>query len=117
MTALLVASGLLAIAVALLHGYLGQTRLIAPATFTSRKVRQMMIAMWQLTSAVWIGCGLVIASAPWLVEGRTRSWAVVAACLPLLYGAIGNLWIMRGRHIGGQLMSAAILLALLGVSV
>ena len=57
MTALLVASGLLAIVVAGLHGYLGETRLIAPATFPSRQARSLLRAMWQFTAALWAACG------------------------------------------------------------
>lgn len=115
MTALLLASGFLAIAVAILHGYLGETRLIAPATFASGQARRFVSAMWQLTTALWITCGAVIAAAPWIGQ-ETRRWAVLVACLPLLWGVVANIWITRGRHIGGQLMGVAVAMALLGAS-
>lgn len=114
MTALLLASGLLAIAVAILHGYLGETRLIAPATFPDRQARRFVSAIWQMSTALWIACGAIIAGSPWLEPGPRR-WTVLAACLPLLWGTLANVWITRGRHIGGRLMGAAVAMALIAV--
>ena len=116
MAPLLVSAGLLCIAVAFYHGYLGETRLIAPATFPNRQARLLVSAVWQLSTATWIASGIVIASSPWLFRDESRTWGVAAACLPLLYGAVANAWITRGRHFGWKALGVVIALAMVGAS-
>lgn len=115
MTPVLIMAGILGMAVACYHGYLGETKLIAPSTFPSRQVRLLVSAVWQLSTVVWIVSGAVIAASPWLFSDQHRPWAVAAACLPLLYGAVANAVITRGRHFGWKALSAIILLAAVGV--
>jgi hypothetical protein len=115
MTTLLVIAGMLGMAVACYHGYLGETKLIAPATFPNRQGRLLVSAVWQLSTVVWIVSGAVISASPWLFSDHSRPWAVAAACLPLLYGAVANAVITRGRHFGWKALSVVISLAAVGV--
>jgi len=114
MIALLVPAGILCIVVAVIHGYLGETRLIATATFPNRQSRQLVSAIWQLSTATWIASGAVIAAAPWLFDDQTRRWGVIAACLPLAWGVAANAWITRGRHFGWKVLGIVIVLAIIG---
>ena len=114
MTALLCTAGVLCVAAACLHGYLGETRLIAPATFPSRQATSLVRAVFQLSTATWIASGAVLAAAPWLFDDRTRPWAVGAACLPLAWGIAANAWVTRGRHFGWKVLEAIVVLAALG---
>ena len=114
-TVLLVGGGLGLIAAAIAHGYLGQTRLIASATFQSRQAKEIVLAIWHFSSASWAACGAIIAASPWLFDDASRKTAVMFACLPVVYGVVGNAWITRGRHFGWKVFAAAITLAMLGV--
>ena len=117
MTALLCTAGVFCIAASCVHGYLGETRLIAPASFPSRQAKSLVRALFQLSTATWIASGAVMAAAPWLFDDRTRPWAVAAACLPLLWGIAANAWITRGRHFGWKVFAAVVALAALGAAV
>lgn len=117
MIPLLLAAGTLCVGVAVVHGWLGETRLIGPASFPNREARQLVSAIWQLSTAIWIACGLVIAASPWLFEARTRSLGIFIACLPLLWGVVANAWITRGRHPGWKALGLAVALALVGAAI
>jgi hypothetical protein len=118
MTALLLctAAGVLCVAAACVHGYLGETRLIAPARFPNRQAKALVSAAFQLSTALWIASGAVIAAAPWLFDDRGRPWAVAAACLPLLWVIVANAWITRGRHFGWKVFAAVVALAAMGAA-
>ena len=111
---LLCTAGVLCAAAACLHGYLGETRLIAPARFPSRQARLLVSAIFQWSTATWLASGVVIAAAPWWFDDRSRPWAVAAACLPLAWGIVFNAWITRGRHFGWKVLAAIVALALAG---
>ena len=116
MNAVLVASGLLGIVVACLHGYLGEARLIAPATFANAQARALVSAIWQFSTVTWIAAGGVIAVAPWLFTDHQRMIGVALACLPLTYGMIANAWITNGRHFGWKAMAVVVVLAMIGAA-
>jgi hypothetical protein len=118
LTALLLCiAGVLCIGAAGLHGYLGETRLIAPATFPNRQAKSLVRAVFQLSTAMWMASGAVMVAAPWVFDDRTRPWAVAAACLPLVWGIAANAWITHGRHFGWKVLSAVVGLAALGALV
>jgi hypothetical protein len=114
-SALLVASGCLCCVVACIHGYLGHAHVIGRATFTNDQMRQLADAMWQLTTVTWVASGAVIAASPWISDDKTRPWVVGAACLPLIYGLIGNAWITHGKNPGWMAMTVVVALALIGL--
>ena len=114
MTAILVPAGLLLSAAAIYHGYLGQTRLIGPATFTNRQAKALVGLIWQFSTVTWAICGFIIALSPWLFDDEARLLAVLCACLPVVYGIAGNCWITRGRHFGWKVFAAVVGLAVVG---
>lgn len=116
MPIILVAAGLACIVAALIHGYLGQTRLIAPATFPNRQAKALVGVIWQLSTAIWAVCGAVIAASPWVFDDHTRLAAVLCACLPLGWGIVGNAWVTRGRHFGWKMLAAIVSAAIIGAT-
>ncbi len=116
MTVLLCIAGVLCAAAACVHGYLGETRLIAPATFPNRQAKLLVSAIFQWSTVTWFASGVVIAAAPWLFDDRSRPWAVAAACLPLVWGIVFNAWITRGRHFGWKVCAAIVVLAVSGAA-
>lgn len=114
MTAILLPTGLLCAALAAYHGYLGQIRLIDPATFESRQAKALVGMIWQFSAAAWVICGLIIAAAPWLFDDSARPVAVILACLPIMWGVVGNAWVTRGRHFGWKLFAMVVAAATTG---
>ncbi len=114
MKTLLVTSGVLCGVVACIHGYLGHAYVIGRARFDSDQSRLLALAMWQLTTVTWIACGVIIAASPWICDDRARPWVVGAACLPLIYGVIGNAWITHGKNPGWMALSVVVALAFIG---
>ncbi|MEG3176836.1 hypothetical protein U1872_11400 [Sphingomonas sp. RB3P16] len=115
MPIILVPAGVACIVAALIHGYLGQTRLIAPAKFPGGQAKALVNVIWQFSTAIWAVCGAIIAASPWLFDDHARPVAVLCACLPLAWGIVGNAWITRGRHFGWKMFAAIVSVAIVGV--
>ena len=115
-TVLLPLAGLLGVIVALAHGWLGETKIIAHSKFPGRQAKGFVRAMWHLSSASWIAGSLLIAASPWLVTPAQRPWVVAYACLPMVWSIVANAWISRGRHFGWMALAVVVGLAALGVA-
>ncbi len=61
---LLQCSGLAAIAVALIHGVLGETKVFARATIEPPRLRTLIRLVWQAGTVAWIGGGVLLIAAP-----------------------------------------------------
>ena len=61
---LLQAAGLAAIAVALIHGALGETKVLPRATIQPVRVRNLIRLVWQAGTVAWIGGGVLLIAAP-----------------------------------------------------
>jgi hypothetical protein len=113
---LLMLAGLLGLAVAAVHSYMGQVHVIAAVKFAGKVQRGMAQAIWHFSSLVWAASALVFLYAALNLAGAAR-WPVVGlATLPLAYGMIANAWITRGRHFGWVMLTLVIALALAGGS-
>jgi hypothetical protein len=111
--ALLIAAGL-ALAVGLVHSWLGERVLIgpllaAPATegpLTRRPLRRVLRNAWHITSVAWAGMGLVLASLAFApLDASARRVLVV---IGLLF-AVQGLFVLatsRGRHVGWPFFAA-----------
>lgn len=110
---LLLPVGLACIAAAIVHGYLGHSRLIAPAQFPHRWARGFTAMIWQYSTVTWIMIGIFIAVSPWTLSASDRAWAVPVSCVPILYGVIGNAVVSHGRHFGWMIFAVIIALATL----
>ena len=74
---LLQAAGLAAIAVALIHGALGETKVLARATIQPTRVRNLIRLVWQAGTVAWIGGGVLLIAAPLMESETARHWIVV----------------------------------------
>ncbi|MFZ0763256.1 MAG: hypothetical protein WA832_18865 [Bradyrhizobium sp.] len=79
------AAGIAAIAVALIHGILGEVRVFARATIEPARLRTLIRVCWQIGTVAWI-CG----------------------------GVLLNFWVLRGRHFGWAALGAVITMAIIG---
>jgi len=111
---LLQAAGLSAIAVALIHGVLGETQVFARATIEPPRLRTLIRLVWQAGTVAWIGGGVLLIAAPWMQSEPARHWIIVTIAMVYGVGALANAWWSRGRHFGWMALSGVIVLALVG---
>jgi hypothetical protein len=111
---LLQCSGVAAIAVALIHGVLGETKVFARATIEPPRLRFLIRLVWQLGTVAWIGGGVLLIAAPAMASDLARHWIVATMAVVFAFGALGNAWAMRGRHFGWVALSAVVALAVAG---
>jgi hypothetical protein len=111
---LLQCSGLAAIAVAILHGVLGETRVFARATIEPPRLRNLIRLCWQVGTVGWICGGVLLIAASSMASAPARHWIVVTVVAMYSFGVIGNAWVFRGRHFGWMALSAVIALAVAG---
>ncbi|MCZ8322614.1 MAG: hypothetical protein O9296_13690 [Novosphingobium sp.] len=111
---LLILAAVLGLAVAVIHGYLGQVHLIEPARFTGRVERGMVLAIWHFSAIAWGSSAFVFLFAALQLPEDERLGPVSLACLPIAYGMICNAWITRGRHFGWAALALVMALALGG---
>jgi hypothetical protein len=109
---LLQCSGLAAIAVAIIHGVLGETKVFARATIEPRRLRNLIRLCWQVGTVGWICGGVLLIAASSMASAR--HWIVVTMVAMYGFGVIGNAWIFRGRHFGWMALSAVVALAVAG---
>jgi hypothetical protein len=111
---LLQCSGAAAIAIALIHGVLGETRVFAHATIEPARLRTMIRLVWQASTVAWIGGGVLLIAAPWMASEPARHWIVVTLACVFAFGALANALATRGRHFGWMALSAVVALAVAG---
>jgi hypothetical protein len=111
---LLQCSGVAAIMVALIHGWLGETRLFANATIEPARARMLLRLVWQAGTVAWIGGGVLLIAAPLMQSEPARHWIIVTIAMVYGVGALANAWWSRGRHFGWMALSAVIVLAVVG---
>jgi hypothetical protein len=69
---LLQCSGVAAIVVALIHGWLGETRLFANARIEPARARMLLRVVWQAGTVAWIGGGVLLIAAPLMQSEPAR---------------------------------------------
>ena len=111
---LLQCSGFAAIAVALIHGVLGETRVFARATIQPARLRTLIRLVWQAGTVAWIGGGVLLIAAPTMSSEPARHWIVATTVVVYAAGAAANAWWSHGRHFGWKALSAVIVLAVAG---
>ena len=111
---LLQCSGLAAIAAALIHGVLGETKVLPRVTIQPARLRTLIRLVWQASTVAWIGCGVLLIAAPSMASEPARHWIVVTMAAVFTFAALANAWATRGRHFGWMALSAVVALALAG---
>ncbi|MEO8113472.1 MAG: hypothetical protein ABI655_03755 [Phenylobacterium sp.] len=114
-------AGVVGSSVGVVHGVLTQRLMVRPIAALAEKrlagtIRRMVPLLMHYSTVSWFAGGLaLIAAALWFgPDARLATGLLVGG--GYLYGALGNLWATRGRHPGGMLMAAAVVLIAVGVS-
>lgn len=108
------AAGLAAIAVALIHGILGETKVFARATIEPPRLRNLIRICWQIGTVGWICGGILLLAAPSINSISARHWIIITMCGMYGFGMIGNFWVSRGRHYGWAALGAVVAMAIIG---
>jgi hypothetical protein len=111
---LLQCSGFAAIAVALIHGVLGETKVFARATIEPPRLRNLIRLVWQAGTVAWIGGGVLLIAAPSMASEPARHWIIFTLAAVFGFAALVNAWALRGRHFGWVALSAVVALAVAG---
>jgi len=114
-TPLLLVSGFIGLVTALVHGYLGQTKLLAKVNLESELGQRALYAVFHLSTFYWAVAGIVLLLAPWVLEPVSAPVVIWTIAFVYLTGAVGNFWLARGRHIGWVLLTASALLAVVAI--
>ncbi|MEM9169782.1 MAG: hypothetical protein AAGC56_09015 [Pseudomonadota bacterium] len=107
-------SGGLGVTVSIVHGYLGETRIVRPVVASSAAAKRVLSAIMFLSAVYWFCAGALVLSAPTFFPGATRSVIAFTAAGIFLSGALGNFWATRGRHFGWALLALCCGLAIAG---
>lgn len=111
---LLQSAGLAAIAVALIHGVLGETKVFAHARIEPERLRTLIRLVWQTSTVAWTGGGVLLFVAPWMASEPARHWIVITLACVFGFAAFANAWATRGRHFGWMALSAVVAMAIAG---
>ena len=107
-------AGIGAIAVALIHGVLGETKIFARATIQPPRLRNLIRICYQIGTVGWICGGVLLLATPSVAPVSARHWIVITTCAMYAFGMIGNFWFFRGRHFGWAALGAVITMAAIG---
>lgn len=108
-------AGILGIAAAFVHAYLGETKLFASAHIEPRRARLLLRVVWHCSVVAWLAMGVLLILVPALGSEPARAAIIYASTAVYGAGAVGNAWASRGRHFGWALLSVVIGLALVGM--
>jgi hypothetical protein len=111
---LLQCSGVAAIAVATIHGVLGETKVFPRATIEPPRLRYLIRLVWQAGTVAWIGGGVLLIAAPMMASEPARHWIVVTLAFVFGFAALANALATRGRHFGWMALSAVVAMAVAG---
>jgi hypothetical protein len=111
---LLQCSGIAAIAAALTHGVIGETRVFPRVTIEPPRFRTLIWLVWQAGTVAWIGFGVLLIAVPWMASEPARHWIIVTFACVFVFAAGCNAWASRGRHFGWIVFSAVVAMAVAG---
>ena len=111
---LLQCAGVAAIAAAVIHGVLGETRVFPRVTIEPTRLRSLFRLVWQASTVAWIGGGVLLIAAPLMASESARHWIAATLACVFAFGALGNAWATRGRHFGWMVLGAVVAMAVAG---
>jgi len=116
----LAAAGLLGGGVAVVHGRLTQTLLVAPAVRglggAPASTRQLTAVLLQFSTFNWLLGGLALILAAFAFGAEARLVTALLVGSSYLFATVGNFWATRGRHPGWMLYGVALVLIAIGLA-
>lgn len=101
MRALLVQSaGVLALAAAVVHGVLGETKIFPRLRIEPERLRLLLRLVWQCGTVAWMALAVLLIASPGFGSDAARRWVVAVSIVTFGLAALANAWATRGRHFG-----------------
>ncbi len=111
----LVMAGCLGMVIAILHGYIGEMKVVRPIQGSPASAKRVLHALMFLSAVYWFVGGAILAAGPFYLDANARYVAAMMVGALYLSGAIANLWATRGRHFGWAMLAGTTILIWLGV--
>jgi len=108
-------AGILAVAAAIVHAALGETKVFARVRIEPEWARRLIRIVWQFGTIAWIGLAILLVAAPKLGSDAARNWIIATSIVTFGFGAAGNAWATRGRHFGWVVLLVVVGLAAIGL--
>jgi hypothetical protein len=108
-------AGILALAAAILHGVLGETKIFPRMRIEPERLRRLMRLVWQGMTVAWISLAILLIAAPKLGSDAARTWIIAMSIVAFGFGAVGNAWATRGRFFGWVVLLVVVGLAAAGL--
>ena len=108
-------AGILALAVSIAHGVLGETKVFSRARIEPEQLRLLIRLVWQAGTIAWISLAILLIATPELGSEAARHWIIAMSIVTYGFAAVGNAWATRGRHFGWVAMIVVIGLAAVGL--
>jgi hypothetical protein len=111
---LLQCAGIATIAVAIIHGVLGEAKVFARARIEPERLRTLIRLVWQTSAVAWAGAGVLLVATPQMASAPARHWIVITLAVVLAFAAAANAWATRGRHFGWMALTAVVAMTVAG---
>jgi hypothetical protein len=108
-------AGIVAVAAAVVHEVLGETKVFVRARIEPKWARQLIRLVWLFGTIAWIGLAVLLIAAPRLGSDAARNWIIAISIATFGFGAIVNAWATRGRHFGWIVLTVVVGLAAIGL--
>lgn len=108
-------AGSLGLAISIVHGYLGERKVITPIRSPSASGKRVLSAIMFLSAVYWGVASLLLLAVPTYIPSTARPIVVTSIAAVYTSGSIGNLWATRGRHFGWILLALAAVMTLAGI--
>jgi hypothetical protein len=108
-------AGILAVAAAVLHGVLGETKVFARARIEPEWVRRLIRLVWQWGTIACVSLAILLIAAPKLGSDAARNWIIATSIVTFGFGAVANAWATRGQHFGWVVLTIVVGLAAIGL--
>ena len=110
-------AGILGSTVAVGHGVITQRTMVRPIQELGlrRTIRRLAAGLLQFSTFNWFVSGLALLIAAYSFGREARLATGLLAGSSYLFGALGNLWATRARHLGWALSGAVLLLIAYGL--
>ena len=107
-------AGVAGIAVSLIHGVLGETKVFAKATIQPESLRTLIRLVWQAGTVAWIGGAVLLLAAPSMGSESARHWIVITVVAIYAFACAANAWWSRGRGFGWKALGVVVAMAMAG---
>ncbi|MEM9880358.1 MAG: hypothetical protein AAF862_13890 [Pseudomonadota bacterium] len=111
---MLYCAGILGILISIVHGYLGEFKVVRAVEAPSGQVKRVLQAIMFLSAVYWFAASVLLLITPAFMPSAIRPFLAIGVAVIFLTGSLGNLWATRGSHFGWVLLAGIAGLAFAG---